>query len=231
MRRLLSGLAAVAAIMFAAVAAHAADTLIYGFEPDVQGFAPNGGGTTVAQDTFGATEGTHSMKYSVVTGATFVGALTTTVPAALGNPPGADHVTFDMTIGPNDAFAGGFDVLGITIFGFNAGAGGGLQAQFAPLVHIEGKAPGTYKDLTIPLTGATNQVDFSTNQTFNQIFGSGANQQVVTGFQFFINKSNDAPTTVYIDNVRIGSVPEPASCVLLGLGAIGLVAVARRRFR
>jgi hypothetical protein len=233
MRKDLLCVAAAVAIVACASSAWAADTLIYGFEPDAQGFAANGGGVTVAQDTFGATEGTHSLKYSVVGGATFVGALTGNVPAILNNPPGVDHVTFDMTIGPNDAFTGAFDVLGITIFGASQPGPSqqfGLQAQFAPLVHIEGLTPGTYTE-TIPLTGATNQVDFSTNQTFNQIFGSGANQQIPTGFEFFLNKSNDAASTVYIDNVRIGgaAVPEPASCALLAIGAVGAVLGFRRR--
>jgi len=74
MKKNLLCVAAMVAMMFAAGAARAADTLIYVFEPDAQGFGPNGGGVTVAQDTFGATEGTHSLKMSVVGGATFVGA-------------------------------------------------------------------------------------------------------------------------------------------------------------
>jgi hypothetical protein len=236
MKKMLFGFAALAAIAFASGAARAADTLIYGFEPDAQGFGPNGGGVTVAQDTVGATEGTHSLKTSVVAGATFVGALTTNLPASLNNPPGVDHVTFDLTIPQGGQYTGaGFDVLGITIFGSNAPLGQfGLQAQFAPLFHIDGKAPGTYTNITIPLTGATNPLTFAAGQTFNDIFTTGtpdATHLVPSGFEFFIHKSNDSATTVYFDNVRIGSVPEPASLALASLGAIGLVAVARRRYR
>ncbi len=240
MRNNLLCVATMVAILASAGVVRAADSLIYSFEspavnPD--GFGPNGGGITVSQDTIGATDGTHSLKASVVTGATFVGALSTAIPASLNNPPGVGHVTFDLTIGPNDAFAGGFDVLGITVFGFNAPLGQfGLQAQFAPLFHIEGKAPGTYKNIEIPLTGATNPLDFTPNQSFNDIFTDsatpGANQLNPAGFQFFINKSNDAPTTVYIDNVRIGgNVPEPATCTLLGIGAVGAFMCFRRRSR
>jgi hypothetical protein len=236
MKRMFVGFAAIA--MFVGACNVYADTTVYSFEtvdgaghPD--GFSPNGGGITVTQDTFGATDLLHSMKTSVVTGATFVGALTTVVNPLINNPPGVDAVKFDLTIGPNDAFTGGFDVIGVTVFGFNAGLGQfGLQAQFAPLIHVEGKVPGTYLDQLIPLTGATNPLDFTTNQTFNQIFGPGANQLTPSGFEFFINKSNDAPTTLYFDNVRIiTSVPEPATCTLVGLAMVGLVGSIRRRTR
>jgi hypothetical protein len=234
MRKLMSGLAAVA-VLCCASTVHA--QLIYSFEspavnPD--GFGPNGGGITVTQDTIGATEGTHSMKASVVTGATFVGALTTNLPAPLNNPPGVSAIKFDMTIGPNDVFTGGFDIVGVTMFGANAPLGQfGLQAQFGNFIHVDGKAAGTYTDLTIPLTGATNPLTFTANQSFNDIFTTGtpdATHLNPSGFQFFINKSNDAPTTIYFDNVRV-VVPEPGSLALAGLGAIGLIGVAWRRFR
>jgi hypothetical protein len=213
--------------------------LIYSFEspasnPD--GFIPNGAGTTISQDTFGATDGTHSMKVSAVSGATFVGALTGSIPAPLNNPPGVDAIKFDMTMGPNDAFTGAFDVVGITVFGVNAPLGQvGLQAQFGSLIHVDGKSPGTYLNQLIPLTSATNPLTFTPGQSFNQIFTTGipdANHITPTGFEFFINKSNDAATTIYFDNVRVvATAPEPATCTLVGLALVGFVGVFRRRIR
>ncbi|HEX3601999.1 MAG TPA: PEP-CTERM sorting domain-containing protein, partial [Lacipirellulaceae bacterium] len=199
------------------------------------GFGPNGGGVTVTQDTIGATDGLSSMKVSVVGGATFVGALTGVVNPLIGNPPGVSALTFDMTVAPGDTFAGAFDLIGVTIFGASQPGPGqqfGLQAQFADFEHIDGKAPGTYS-VQIDLTSATHPLTFATGQSFNQIFGtvgSGPNDLIPTGVQFFINKSSDAPTIVYIDNVRvIGSVPEPASLGLLSMGAVVFGFVSRRR--
>jgi hypothetical protein len=227
--------AAVAALIGCGASARAG-VLLYSFEaPPVNpdGFGPNGGGATVTQDTIGATNGTHSLKYSVVTGATFVGALTGVVAPGLTPPISPQEIDFDYTIAQGDTFTGGFAVLGITVFGSNAPAGQfGLQAQFAPLVHLEGVAPGTYH-ASIPLTGATNPLDFTTNQSYNQIFTSSAtpaaNQLNPSGFEFFLNKSNDAAATVYLDNVMVGPVPEPTSMAVIGAGATVLLGLRRRR--
>src|SRR5689334_16994930 len=63
----------ISAIAILACAGAANAQLIYSFETGVpafpDGFGPNGGGATVAQDTIGATDSTHSLKYSVTTGA------------------------------------------------------------------------------------------------------------------------------------------------------------------
>jgi hypothetical protein len=218
----------------------AATTLAYSFEapptnPD--GFGPNGGGVTVTQDTIGATEGTHSLKTSVVTGATFVGALTGVVHPSIGDPPGVDYILFDMTVAPGQEFTGGFAVVGVTIFGasqpdYPGGQQFGLQAQFADFEHIGGKAAGTYTDIRIDLSSATHPLTFETGKSFNEIFGvvgSGQNDVIPTGFQLFFNKSNDQPLTVYVDNVRAGIVPEPAS--MLGAATLigGLLLGSRRR--
>ena len=228
------------AILFSARSAQA--QLAYSFEtgtpanPD--GFTPNGGGIVLNQDVVGATNGVNSLHATVVNGATFVGALTTVIPntpggAVLNNPPGVNFITFDMTTSPVSSFAGSFAVVGITFFGATQPGPGqqfGLQAQFADFEHIGTKPAGSTTSVQIDLSSATNPITFQTGQSFNQIFGSGPNQLIPTGFQLFLNKSNDAPLSVYFDNIRVGIIPEPASCILVALG-LGFVGFIRRRSR
>jgi hypothetical protein len=212
-----------------------ATTLVYSYETGIDGFAANGGGITVSQDTIGATDGTHSMKVAVVGGATFVGALTTFLPPAIGDPPGIDYILFDMTI--PQQFTGAFALVGVTMFGFTqpdypGGQQYGLQAQFADFEHIGGKAAGTYSNIRIDLTSATHGLTFAPNQSFDQIFGtagSGPDDLLPSGFQLFFNKSNDEPLVVYIDNVRVGLVPEPGSLVLFATALVGLFVAGWRR--
>lgn len=207
----------------------AVDTLAYSFEDDLQGFGANGGGVTITQDTIGATDGTHSMKVAVVGGATFVGSLTPTLdPILFGQPAGFDHVHFDITVvqrfdqpnptPPPDRL--GFARVGVTIFGVTQpdfpGGQQAVQAQISNLAEDEfsigNLEPGTYRDARIDLDKLTNPLTFET-QTFDQIFGavgSGPDDIIPTGFQFYFNKSSGAafPLTVYVDNVRFGkSVP------------------------
>jgi hypothetical protein len=202
-----------------------AQTLGYSFEVDEEGFAPNGGVFPITQDTIGATHGTHSLKVSVPSGATFVGALTTFFPTTeigdpiIGDPPGIDYVLFDLTIteqfGPPPPTPRGFAVVGITMFGHGGGQFG-LNPQFADTESIDDKAPGTYRDVRIDLASATHPLTFELEQSFNEIFCSdvvcGENDLLPSGFQFFLNKTGSAsshPLTVYIDNVRF--VPPPAA--------------------
>lgn len=231
MKNIMLGGCAVAA-MAIGLASTARAELAYSFEGGADGFAANGGGVTVTADTIGATVGTGSLKTTVVGGATFVGALTSNVPPAIGDPPGIQSILFDLTIGPGEEFTGAFADLGVTIFGASQPGPGqafGLPVQFADIESIGGKAAGTYP-VQINLNSATHPTTFATGQTFNQIFGPnpGAPDDIIpTGFQFFISKSNDAPVTVYIDNVRT-VVPEPASFALAGLAAVAFTAWRRR---
>jgi hypothetical protein len=236
MSRWVAGIAAAILVCAGTVRAQT----LYSFEaPPVNpdGFGPNGGGVTVSQETglgaIGVTDGLSSMQVDVVGGATFVGALTTVVHPLIGDPPGLNSILFDMTIDPAGAFPGSFALVGVTIFGASQPGPGqqfGLQAQFADFEHIGGKAAGTTHTVQIDLTSATHPLTFATNQSFNQIFGtvgSGPNDLIPTGFQLFFNKSNDAPLTVYIDNVRL--IPEPTSLGLMALGAVVIGAFGRRR--
>jgi hypothetical protein len=232
MRSTFFGLLAATAIACNGNAAHAA--LAYSFEGGTDGFGPNGGGVTVTGDTIGATNGTGSLKVAVVNGATFVGALTGAVTTSpINDPPGVTSIFFDVTLPA--AYTGTYADIGVTIFGASQpdhlpSQLFGLQAQFADYESLGGKAPGTYT-VQIDLASATNQVDFSTGQSFNQIFGQvgdGPNVQIPTGFQIFVSKSNDAPLTFYIDNIRTNLVPEPASVAMLSLGGVALLAVRRK---
>lgn len=223
--------AALAATTVLAFGGTAQAQLAYGFESGTDGFGSNGGVFPVTQDTIGATEGSSSLKVEVPAGATFVGALTGAVAPVIGDPPGVESLVFDLTI--EEQFAGGFADLGVTIFGasqpdFPGGQLFGLQAQFADITSL-GVAPGTY-EITLDLASATNQIDFTPGQSFNEIFGgfgTGPNDQIPTGVQFFVSKSNDAPVTFYIDNVRT-VVPEPGTLALVG---VALTAAMRRRNR
>jgi hypothetical protein len=186
-------------------------------------------GATVSQDTIGATDLLHSMKYNVGIGG-FVGARTEIVPPTLNNPPGVTDVMFDITIPATytDTFAN----MGVTVFGHALNPGGpgtfGNQVQFLNEYPMAGKAPGTYLNQLINL--GTSVGPYRPGESFNQIFGpvDPTDLTVASAFQFYISKNVLTPITVYIDNVRFVSVPEPASWALLSLA---LPALIRRRRR
>src|SRR3954469_18662971 len=138
MRHRLVCVATIVAIAFSAAAVFAAD---YSFEtivpsganpPGPDGFF--GLGATVTQDTIGATDLLHSMKYNVGVGG-FVGARTEIVPPTLNNPPGVTGVMFDVTIPQmyTDTFAN----MGVTVFGHALNPAG--PGTFANQVQFQGE--------------------------------------------------------------------------------------------
>jgi hypothetical protein len=231
MRNRLVCFATIVAIVFSAAAVFAAD---YSFEVVVPGGGPPGPdgffglGATVTQDTIGATDLLHSMKYDVGVGG-FVGARTEIVPPTLNNPPGVTAVMFDLTI--TQAYADTFANMGVTVFGHALNPGGpgtfGNQVQFLNEYPIAGKAPGTYLNQMIQLD--TSVGPYRPGESFNQIFGpvDPNDLTVASAFQFYINKNVLTPITVYIDNVRF--VPEPATAGLIVMGAVVVGAIGRRR--
>lgn len=199
-----------------------AAALLYDMEgaPPPSGFGPNGV-VTVTQDTIGATQGTNSMRVDT-DGSTFVGAITPVVPPYL---LGAKSILLDLTINAGEEFAGGFADMGVTIFGCQ-GATCGLSAQFADFESIGALTAGTYTDLQFDLTTSIGP-NFP-GKSFQQILADG-DLDTVTHFQLYFNQSFNEPMISYIDNIRTIPVPEPATALLLGLGAIAIGLVARRR--
>src|SRR5262245_20193664 len=235
MRNRVVCVATMVAIVFSAAAVVAAD---YSFEviapsganpPGPDGFF--GLGATVSQDTIGATDLLHSMKYAVGVGG-FVGARTEIVPATLNNPPGVVAVKFDLTI--PDTYTDTFANMGVTVFGHALNPGGpgtfGNQVQFIGEYPMAGKAPGTYLNQQITLGLSVGP--YRPGESFNQIFGpvDPNDLTVASAFPFYVNKNVLTPITFYIDNVRF-VVPEPATFALVGFGTVALAGLIRRRSR
>jgi hypothetical protein len=220
-RRLaLAAAAALPALVGSAASAQTASTLLYSFEtldasnfPD--GFHPNGGGTTVTQNTIGATDGSHSIKYTMVTNATFAGAQTSLLPAAL-NAPATTAVAMDVTINPGDEFAGGFVDMGLTEFGTsNDGNNTGESLQInLSYQHSIALPAGTYR-IVLPMVVPFDPFTFDsgpngTGELIPPLIGTSSTQITASSWEFYINKGAttganpkpNAPVTFYVDNVR-----------------------------
>lgn len=195
------------AIFYSSRPVQAADSLAYSYETDQlggpDGVTANGGGT-YTQDTIGATNGPHSMKVSLITGGdTFVGAITPLINptpggAIIGDPPGIDHILFDVTI--TEQYTGTFANMGVTVFGCDQASVCGLKRQFTDEENVA-LTLGTHTDLRIDLTSS-----FETGESFNETFGeAGSGSDLIpTHFQLYFNKNFNAPLTLFIDNVRVG---------------------------
>lgn len=214
---------AVFALVVAAAALPARAQLLYSFEDGAQGFGPNGFPVpTVAQDTVGATHGTHSLLFGLGQNQAFSGALTQTVDSAALLNPATDAIAVDVTVpqGAGEYTGAGFARMGITFYGSIPAQGVfGVPVQTnGPSERNVDLAPGTYT-LVIPLVSTAGT-------PMRSSFGTGPGQFTdLTGFQFYINKTADDDMVVYLDNVR--AVPEPAAAALVCGALWGLL--ARRR--
>jgi hypothetical protein len=237
MRNWIGFIAMAVAVLVCASGVQAQTTLAYSFEVILPGGGPPGpdgffglGAAVTQEPTIGVTHLENSMKYDVVAAPGFVGARTELAHPAINNPPGVSHVLFDMFIPAT--YAGTFADIGVTVFAHDIDNGSfGNQFQFTDTVSIAALSavPGQYTDLRIDLDS-----EFFSGESFNEIFGDDvSDMDVASAFQFYISKNGGAqgsPVTVYIDNVRL-VVPEPATFGLLGVGAVVMGAMRRRRVR
>jgi hypothetical protein len=208
-------------------AALAQETLVYSFEPDLEGFNPNPAGViTLSQETsgLGATNGANSMKVTHARFNGFAGALTQNLHPAFNDPLGLDFVRFDLTNTnrfapePTDPPTPGvptFADMSLTFFGTLPG-NPVPEAQIQYLFSQESVGdlePGTHT-IEIDLrndggdtgTGGGLNVDTGVYQGYDAWIDAGF---VPAEFQIYINKSLSVSNpafewTIYIDNVRVG---------------------------
>ncbi len=190
--------------------------LAYTFESGLQGFHPNGAGTTVSLDPFGATQGSAtSMKLSLVAGQTFAAALSEgpQLTPLLADPPGLDFVVFDLTL-TEEFPSEGYARIGISLFGasqpdYPGGQQFGLQVNYptSDEVPVQPLAANVTHQIRINLSKALHPLTFET-ASFREIFGSGPNDLIPTGFEIYMSKSNNSQWTGYIYNIRLGVNPD-----------------------
>ena len=119
----------------------------------------------------------------------------------IGDPPGIDHVLFDVTV--TQEYTSTFANMGVTVFGCTQTGACGQQQQYFDEENVD-LPIGTHRDLRIDLTSS-----HQTGESFNDAFGEqGSDSPLVpTHFQFYFNKNGGVDHTLYIDNVRVGMAP------------------------
>jgi len=215
-----------------------ADTQVYSFEPDLQGFHANGGGVTVDLQTggLGATSGTNSMKLDFADTSTFAGGLTESIHSAFNDPLGLDFVRFDLTntnrfvppnpvIGQTPTFAN----MSVTFFGtFPSDPEAQIQFQLTEEA-VGTLEPGSHEvEIDISNTGGPLHSGGGLYLAGGEFKGYDAWVDlgfVPLGFQIYLNKNGKAadPTfawTIYIDNIRVGRFVTPVPGDYNGNGTV-----------
>jgi hypothetical protein len=218
-----------AAITFAGTSSSTAqETLVYSFEPDLQGFVGNGPITpTLETSGLGATDGSNSMKVVHAMFNGFAGVITQNIPAGFPNDPsdpGIDFLRFDLTLtsrfappatDPPTPGVPTFASLGLTLFGSLPG-NPVPEAQIQYLLdekEVGSLEAGTYT-LEIDLRngggdgmiGAGLNVDTGVTNGYDGWIDAGF---VPLEFQIYSNKSVSGTNpafewTFYVDNIRVG---------------------------
>jgi hypothetical protein len=221
-------MAVFALVLSCAGVANGQETLVYSFEPDLEGFGSNPAGVmTLSQETsgLGATHGSNSMKVVHARFNGFAGAITMNVPEAFPNhpdDPGIDFVRYDLTLtsrfSPPDAVPGTdptFADMSVTFFGTLPGnPEPEAQIQFLlAQAEVGDLEAGTH---TIEIDLRNDGGDGGAGGGMNPLTGiiKGYDAWIDAGFvplefQIYSNKSvsgtdPDFEWTFYIDNVRVG---------------------------
>jgi len=222
-------------ILLAPATVSAQGSLGYSFEGGLQGWTENGSGVTMTHDlnSVGATDGNDAMKFTLATNCFFCGAFTGNLDPndllapggpptfPVGNPPGFDHVIFDLTVGDPNSFTGTFIALGIFMFGTDHSGMFQGDTQFQnndPNKNNEiflhgGEFPGAETlpagthQIVFTLDYGIHPLTFEEGLSFNEIFGPDPNNNdvLLTGFEIYINKSfgmNGSAWEGIIDNIR-----------------------------
>jgi len=210
-------------------AARAQETLVYSFEPDLEGFTgnPAGPAITLSQETsgLGATHGSNSLKVVHARFNGFAGATTQNLPAAFNDPLGLDFLRFDLTLtsrfspeptdppppDPVPTFAD----LGVTFFGTLPG-NPVPEAQIQYLLaqaEVGDFEAGTHEvEIDLRNDGGDLGTGGGLNTDTGEIKGYDAWIEagfVPLEFQIYSNKSVSTTNpafewTFYIDSIRVG---------------------------
>lgn len=204
-----------------------ADVQMYSFEPGdspnaLDGFSNLSGNILSNTTAYGVTSGTQALQIDC-NSPSFAGSATASIQPIM-NSATVTGVSLDATIPSGEQYAGGYLLLGITLYDNSASSpydGDGFQVAGSDEQSIyQATGNGVPQHVVIPLTGS-DPITFNPT-TYPQLVAAG---WVTTGFEIFEDKNSTE--TLAVDNVSAVVVPEPAS---LAFGTVGgLMLLARRR--